>query len=348
MRTVHITSLVVAAGLLVAPRPALAQDWAHELRASIRAVTSDLSREMNHFYQEKQGPETTDKFSRTFKVAKGASLDLANLSGDVVVTVGTGGEIVIDAVKRVRGRDGSTAKQQLDAVRIEAAERAAGRIEVRTIYPERLNSRVSVNFAVRVPADAAVTLKSISGDVRVTGVAGELRAETVSGNVTATDAARLSLAKSVSGDVSVSGVSTDGPVTLGSVSGDLLAKGLKAKSLDAGTVSGNVTLSGATLDRVTAKSISGDIVYDGSLNRGGHYELKAHSGDVRLTIADGVGFELDASSFSGNVRSDMPVTMKSFGSEDRRSRRTLRGSFGDGSAYLQLTTFSGDIVIAKR
>ena len=26
--------------------------------------------------------------------------------------------------------------------------------------------------------------------------------------------------------------------------------------------------------------LSSDIIYDGSLNRGGHYELKAHSGDI--------------------------------------------------------------------
>ena len=53
-------------------------------------------------------------------------------------------------------------------------------------------------------------------------------------------------------------------------------------------------------------------------------------------------------SFSEEVRSDFAITTRGAQS-DRRGRRTvLTGTFGDGSAVLDLTTFSGSIVISKR
>ena len=66
-------------------------------------------------------------------------------------------------------------------------------------------------------------LKTISGDIRVTGVQGELWVESVSGDVTANGVGRLATAKSVSGDINISRASSSGDVTLSTVSGSLLA-----------------------------------------------------------------------------------------------------------------------------
>jgi DUF4097 and DUF4098 domain-containing protein YvlB len=90
--------------------------------------------------------------------------------------------------------------------------------------------------------------------------------------------------------------------------------------------------------------------YSGSLARAGRYELTTHSGDVRLALRPDTGFELDASTFSGSVRSDFPVTMRADSSrgERRDSTRTIRGSFGDASALLSLKTFSGTVVITRK
>ena len=69
---------------------------------------------------------------------------------------------------------------------------------------------------------------------------------------------------------------------------------------------------------------------------------------MRLYLAGGTGFEVDANSFSGEIHSDFDIVMRG-GSQNRRGRRTvLNGTFGDGSAVLDLTTFSGSIVISKR
>ena len=85
------------------------------------------------------------------------------------------------------------------------------------------------------------------------------------------------------------------------------------------------------------------------------YDVNVHSGNVRFGLSNPSGFELSANTFSGNIRSELPLTIGGDprdrdGNGRRRgmSNRSMRATFGDGSATLTLRTFSGDIVIAKR
>ena len=226
------------------------------------------------------------------------------------------------------------------------------RVEVRTIYPRnRRNYSGSVDYTIAMPSGASATLRTVSGDVRVTNVKGELRAESVSGDMTTAGATQLSLVKTVSGDIQVTDAATEGEVTVSTVSGTLTARGLKARSVDLNSVSGDVLLTNVTSERATVNSVSGNIEYNGALARNGRYEMTAHSGDVRLAITGTTGFELEATTFSGDVRSDFPLTLR-YGSEERgrrgRSSRSIRGSYGDASALVNLKSFSGDIVVTKR
>ena len=307
----------------------------------------------SRYQDSRQGPEVTERFNRTARVGRTGALDLTNIAGDVTVTGGGGDEVRIEAVKRVRSRDEADTKTLLDELRIEVTE-LPNRVEVRTLHPRnRRNYSGSVDYTVAMPAGGSATLRSVSGNVRVTNVKGELRAESVSGDVITSGAGRLSLAKSVSGDIQVSDVSTEGEITASTVSGGLTARGLKARAIDLGSVSGDVILTDVACDRATVKTVSGNLEYNGALARSGRYEMTAHSGNVRLAISGGTGFEVEATTFSGDVRSDFPLTLRSGveGNGERRGRRlnrSIRGSFGDASAIVNLTSFSGDIVITKR
>jgi len=306
---------------------------------------------LERFQESRQGPEQTETFSGTYTLGNEGSLDLTHISGDIRVTTGRGNDVRINAIKRVRHRDAAEAKRLLSALQIEVAQ-VGGRIEVRTTYP-RVNRGFngSVDYTIVVPQNAAVSLKTVSGDVSVNGVRGEVRAESVSGDVEAIATPNLALAKTVSGDVQARDIAS-ASLTLGTVSGNVVASALKVRTLDASSVSGDLHLSNLEIERLTAKTLSGVIVFEGSLARGGRYEFQAHSGDVRLLLTSNTpGFELDASTFSGSVRSDFPVTLRSTsGAAGRRgsATRAIRGSFGDASAILALRSFSGNIVITKR
>jgi DUF4097 and DUF4098 domain-containing protein YvlB len=305
-------------------------------------------------YQEaREGPETSDRWTRSFKTGPSGSLDLSNISGDIVVTGGPGDEIRVEAVKKVHAREAHDAKQQLEAVTIEATERG-GRVEIATNYPHKQNTRVDVFYTVQVPASASVSLRSISGSLELTGVNGEARLETVSGNITTSNSSKLAKVKSVSGDVSITEGGSADVLSLGTVSGNLSASRVKARTLEAQTISGDLTLVDTQCDRLQLKSVSGDMRFGGPLAKGGRYEFTTHSGDVRLSLAGSTGFELTANSFSGELRSDVPLSGRQgdavpTGDDDdghhgmRRSE--LRGTYGDGSALVVVQTFSGDLVV---
>ena len=313
---------------------------------------------LERYTEARQGPEQIEKVTQTYKVGDAAALDLSHLAGDIRVTGGSGNEIKIDATKRVRHRDPDQAKRLLEALRVDV-NNFNGRVEVRTIYPRRgqagfmsgNNISASVDYVISVPTGATVSLKSISGDISVSNVKGEVRAETVSGSVNINATPNVTIAKTISGDVTAQNIGTQTTLVLSTVSGTVLGTGLKVRALEAGTISGNVRLVGSEIDRLEARSVSGDIEFDAPLTKGGRYEFTSHSGNVRVVIPANAGFELDADTFSGSVRSDLPVTLRAVGRTEqnrRGSNRAIRGSYGDAGAYLSVRSHSGSVVITKK
>ena len=49
-------------------------------------------------------------------------------------------------------------------------------------------------------------------------------------------------------------------------------------------------------------------------------------------------------SFSGEIESDFPLEVRSL----RGERRSVSGVYGDGSAFIEATTFSGDVTVEKK
>jgi hypothetical protein len=350
MTTRSFTCMLALAAMLVS-RPSLA--------ALTNAAAFDENPRvawLERFQESRQGPETSDRFSGVYKIDGDGSVDLTQIAGDVRVVTGRGNEVRIEAIKRVRHRDPEEAKRLLNSLRIEVTQ-VGNRLEVRTVYPRSTNSRSwsgNVDYTLTVPQGAAASVKTVSGDVSVTGVRGEVRAETVSGDVDVSDTPNLALAKTVSGDVRARDIAAS-TLMLSTVSGTVTAMGLKVRTLDAGSVSGDLQLAELQVERLTAKTLSGNIEFTGPLARGGRYEFHAHSGNVRLVLpSNTAGFEMDASTFSGSVRSDFPVTLRSAarndspGSRRPTTNRAIRGSFGDAGAILSLRSFSGNVVIAKR
>jgi DUF4097 and DUF4098 domain-containing protein YvlB len=339
---------------------------------------------LNRYQDSRLGPEQTEKFSKTIKTGRGSTLDLQNVSGSITVTGASGDNIVIDAIKRVRARDDARAKAMLMALEIRLDERP-GRVTVRTIYPRAMTTTLAaVDYTVRVPQDAAVDLTSISGDLRVTNVNGELRLETVNGSVRAGQSPRLGFAKSVSGNVEITG-NIEVELNASSLTGALLLQDVRARALELTTISGDVVLNSVLVDRaLRVRSVNGDLRFEGPLSKSGRYDMNSHSGRIQMLLPPTSGFEIDASTFSGNLRSELPLTITGTTPpspppppnvrtppvppapptpprrpEENRARvqvrergragqsQTIRGTFGDASAYVVIHTFSGDIVIGR-
>jgi len=361
MKSMSYSIGVVA--LLVLPGTAAAQapDWVQELTSRIAAQIERQANQLARLIEQRveaqrrpgrgpaRGPEFTESFAKTVRIGRNGTFTLENISGDIVVTGGGGDDARIEATKRVRHPNQSEAKTLLSEISIQVMDRN-GRVDVRTEYPRRRNWSGGVDFTIGVPRDASVTLRSVSGDVRVTSVNGELRVDSISGSITTSGTRRIRAVKTVSGDVEITNGEAD-ELSGGTVSGTIILNKVKAAGVDAQTVSGDLRLTDVEADHVSLRTVSGDVDYTGRLQRNGRYQLQSHSGDIRVTPTDARGFSLDATTFSGDVRSDYALTLQSSpgnGLARGRRNRSIRGSFGDASATLTLQSFSGDIVLVKR
>ncbi len=291
--------------------------------------------------------EQSARLTRVLALGRHGHLDVSNVTGAIVVRASGGEAVTIEVVKRGWGGTDAEARRQLELVDVEIAERV-GRVEVRTRSRDGARRHdARVDFTIAVPEATRLTLRSVAGDVDVSGVKGEIDVEALSGTVRLQDVGAVSRAKTVAGDVTVDGADVDGTLEASSTSGAVVVRRVRARRLELATVSGALRIVDCTSRTMRARSLSGDVQWAGPFEAEGRYELRSHSGDVEIAVAGAVGFELEAGTFSGDITSDLPLIVGG-----RRASRTIgrsvRGVHGDGSAFVDVTTFSGDVIIRKR
>jgi DUF4097 and DUF4098 domain-containing protein YvlB len=180
----------------------------------------------------------------------------------------------------------------------------------------------------------------VSGDVDVAPIGGKAKIECVSGNVDLLGAAGAEI-KLVSGDLVLENITAD--VFINAVSGNITATRVKG-SLESETVSGDIRLTDLSGSRtVDVKTVSGNVTYIGVIEADGRYELKTHSGDVRMSIPAGSSFDFEANTFSGDIDTDFEITVSG-----KISPKEIRGTVGKGGATVVLKSFSGNVDLKKK
>ena len=109
------------------------------------------------------------------------------------------------------------------------------------------------------------------------------------------------LVETLSGDILIADAGSAEGMSASTVSGRLVVKGVKTRTLELATISGDLVLVNIACDRAQVRSVSGTMEFAGPLVKNGRYEFTSHAGDVRLTLAGTQGFELAAKTFSGSV-----------------------------------------------
>jgi hypothetical protein len=177
------------------------------------------------------GPVASQDFEWTGSVERGQSIEIKGIVGSIQA-VSTSGDLEVIAVKYGR-------ESQFADVTFEVVEHADG-VTICAIYPPRRRSRpaecrpdmlegvdiddvdVEVEFEVRVPAGVGFIGKVIDGDIDVTGLTAEVRAMTVSGDITI-ETTDIAHATTVAGSIRVSmgSVDWDDDLAFTTVSGDI-------------------------------------------------------------------------------------------------------------------------------
>jgi Toastrack DUF4097 len=146
---------------------------------------------------------------------------------------------------------------------------------------------------------------------------------------------------SVSGDVEVSNVS--GTLHAKSVSGNVTVRGVTG-SVDAKSVSGNVGV-GEVNGAANGKSTSGNVEVEiRSLEGAESMDFASVSGNVRVKLPGNLDADVKMSTMSGDLKTDFPLQIEEakFG-----PGRKASGRVGSGSRGLKLSSVSGSVSLLK-
>jgi DUF4097 and DUF4098 domain-containing protein YvlB len=318
----------------------------------------------------------------------GERVAIYNLAGQVTLTAGSGGDVVVSVAAggaqaaqlkveqgQVRGRQalrvrypggdivypplGSGSRTELrvdDDGTFDHQDDHGGR-RVRIVGSGK-GVEAYADLAVSVPAGRNVAIHLAAGTVTATNVNGSLAIDASSAAVRATGS-RGELSVDVgAGNVEVSGM--DGPLSIDTGSGDVKITGMRGGALHVDTGSGDVVASDVATDEANVDTGSGSIRF--SATRVGRSSFDTGSGDVTVDLAEGPG-ELSVDTGSGDIVLRLPSSTgaqlsleTSSGRIDtdfpvqvtRTAEDELRGTIGDGRGRISVESGSGSVRLQKR
>jgi hypothetical protein len=281
---------------------------------------------------------------------QGNRIELSAAASDVEIRPGSGSRIHVEAIQR----GGSQGDYRIEVVPSGNTVRVT---ESSRSFFWFFGSR-SLRYRITVPSGAQADIQTASGEIDVEGLTGAVSLASVSGDVRASDLGEGLTVNTTSGEVQLDNIT--GKLNVESISGDVKLEQGKIDGATVKTTSGEVTLDGVAgalnLESVSGdiqvreahdgqldvSTTSGEIEYQGSLANASANKLNSISGDVKLRLPDAGGFRLDASTVSGDISSDFELR------DGQPARRSLSGTVGDGSASLTIGTTSGDISIERQ
>ena len=343
----RIANSITAATVLVlgASVPAAAQQ--NIVREVTRSVTTTVAKTAHigsATVHQKSDFKFEQKDVKTEKLAVGPTgqVSLRNIVGNITVKAGGGNDASLEIIRLSRGRTEADAKLGLEKVTVDVSVRGE-RATVEARYPDerRTNYGVSVSYNLTAPAGTGVTIDTVSGELMVTGLKGDVIAHAISGKIDLTNCSKVSSARTTSGDITLNNVQGAANLEVEAISGDLHLTNVKATRVSASIVSGTIVASDVQADSASLSAMSGDLTYSGSVAPKGRYEFRAQSGTIKLGLTG--GFDLEARTFSGTVATEPALSMATTSANPK----TVRGTVGNGGASVSVTTFSGSIWVGR-
>ena len=277
------------------------------------------------------GPDAGPGSEKTVDVTKGTRLVLSNQAGEVVVRSWD--------QDRVRIRANHGARESI------SAETTDNTLRIRT--QRTGNSRGPgglVDYQITVPRWMAVNLTGTYLDATIEGTAAEVTVETVHGN-----------AKVTGGNGAVSLRSVEGVITVDKASGRVQAttvnEGIRITNssgeITAETTNGNIFIDNAQTSNLEAFTVNGEVTFNGTIRDNGVYKLGTHNGDIRVGLGGANNATIFVRTFQGDFTADFPVQLPD-GQNARSGSKRFNFTLGSGSARMELQSFGGDIVLARK
>jgi DUF4097 and DUF4098 domain-containing protein YvlB len=200
-------------------------------------------------------------------------------------------------------------------------------------------SRADVELDVRVPHGASVEIRTVTADVWVDAVAGDLDIATATGELDLRGAPRSVAVSTASSDILLD-VPTD-TVTAATVNGDISVTGARF-AVTCEAIDGDIVVATTpTLARLVCETLDGDVRVAGPVPTDAIWTIAVHAGDVALRTAGAVDATFALQTLAGELRCRFADRRHDDGAPVRR----LECRAGAGAARVTIETLGGDIVV---
>ena len=263
------------------------------------------------------------QMDRTVEVQPGTRLQLDNHFGDVTIRTWD------RAAVRVQGSHpiGTTVDVQPSGSLLQIEADRPG-------SPDK-----PITYTLTVPADMAIEVDLVQGDVDVAGTRAGMNITSVHGNITVVGGADVLTLESVQGKVTVTGAR-------GRVQAETVNQGIELTDIrgdvQAQAVNGRIVLRGIDAGRVAAETVNGSVTYQGSIRSDGWYRFSTHNGGIDLTMPANAGAVFTASTFNGTLETGFPVTLR-----EAKEGKEFSFTVGSGGARIELESFNGTMSIQR-
>ena len=259
----------------------------------------------------------------TVSVPQGSRLRLQNQGGEVTIKAWDRGQVRIQAVHSSRSMVEVDVRGQVVEIEAKGRRGLSSVVDYQLTVPVWMGLDIGGMYA-EVSIDgtkAPVKVETLEGDISLHGGAETVTLSTVNGHITVVGARGRVELHAVSEGVTVTDLA-DGELVVESVSGDIDLRRIDAKSVD-------------------AQTISGEVIYEGRIVDAGSYSFLTHSGDVTLAIPEATNASISVVTGNGEVNSSYSLKA------ERASRRRNTYRMGNGSANVDVETFSGDVELIR-
>lgn len=228
-----------------------------------------------------------DEWTRTYTLP-GGRFELINVNGRITAEASDGTALEVRAERTAKAGSDENARELL--AKIEMREEVGeGRVRVEVRAPRFSGmSGHEITWMLKVPRGLAVDLRTVNGTVKLTGLAGEIRARSTNGGISGSAILATSLDASVTNggiDIALAQAISSGTFALEAVNGGVsltLPSDSKA-DITGRCVNGGISVTG--LDLVTVGEQTRRRL-DGQLNGGGaRVTLDTVNGGVRISKA---------------------------------------------------------------
>jgi len=268
--------------------------------------------------------------NRRAEASATGNVSIENIAGSVVVT-GWDEEVV-----EVRGTLGRGVKEL-------KVESGSDGIAIGVELLRNSHHDGGAQIAVRVPRGSTVVVQTVSADVTIAGVEGELDLRAVSGNIEVEEAKAALSAETVSGKITVK--SAADRVAVESVSGQVVVGGASGR-VAVSSVSGNVKISAEHLSQGSIEVVSGQAELSGSLAPGGEIEMSSHSGNLTLRLPASTSARFSVESYSGSIDNEFGPPAQQVGRFS--PQKELNFTMGNGGGRVEIETFSGNVSLVEQ